>query len=592
MAKFVIECPNENCGKYIQVSNSIFSRRRNKCSCGREINIKTDRMMSRECACCGNTVVFDAKKRDKAKCPVCKNLINTTQELGRVEEFSCAQCGVRLRADKSAARFTCPVCDFDNDVQAQLTKERAVRDGVVSHIKYEGDNQTFIWKHPIEDFNMGSQVTVHETQEAIFFRDGRALDTLGPGRHTLETQSIPIMNKLYQLPTHPQQAFHAEVYFVNMVTHMGIKWGTPERISVKVPDYGFYVQVGAGGEFSLRVLDSRRLLLKLVGTAKELTTAHLMSDQEAAGYFRALIISEVKTLLPQIIRQEKIDLLEADRLYKPLSEGLRLSINRSLAEYGLEMPEFYVTRLVTPEPGEDPNFDLFRQQYADRALKVRQAQIETEVLEAERNRRRLEAQTEAEMKILAAQAEAEAKRQQILVEAEEMRVKGYTYQQETGRMVGLSASENMGSLGGGLGEIAGLGVALGAMGTIADTTREAVGGMTLPGTQPTVQGNWKCSCGVENTGKFCMECGAPKPQENKTWKCSCGVENTGKFCMECGAPKPQENKTWKCSCGVENIGKFCMECGAPKPDAGWNCTCGKTGIIGKFCPECGKAKEV
>ena len=55
-------------------------------------------------------------------------------------------------------------------------------------IKYEGDNSTFIWKHPIEDFNYGSQLIVHESQEAIFFRDGHALDLFGPGRYTLETQ--------------------------------------------------------------------------------------------------------------------------------------------------------------------------------------------------------------------------------------------------------------------------------------------------------------------------------------------------------------------------------------------------------------------
>ncbi|MBO5104769.1 MAG: SPFH domain-containing protein, partial [Ruminococcus sp.] len=104
---------------------------------------------------------------------------------------------------------------------------------------------------------------------------------------------------------------------------------------------------------------------------------------------------------------------------------------------------------------------------------------------------------------------------------------------------------------------------------------------------------WKCSCGTDNTGKFCANCGKPKPTASGTWKCSCGAENTGKFCAECGKQKPAVSGTWKCSCGAENTGKFCAECGKPKPSAkiyrcdkcGWE----SSGIANmpKFCPDCG-----
>jgi membrane protease subunit (stomatin/prohibitin family) len=77
--------------------------------------------------------------------------------------------------------------------------------------------------------------------------------------------------------------------------------------------------------------------------------------------------------------------------------------------------------------------------------------------------------------------------------------------------------------------------------------------------QPT--NGWKCSCGATNTGKFCAECGKPKPVENN-WTCSCGTVNTGKFCAECGKPKPAGE--WTCSCGAKNKGKFCSECGKPQ----------------------------
>lgn len=75
-------------------------------------------------------------------------------------------------------------------------------------------------------------------------------------------------------------------------------------------------------------------------------------------------------------------------------------------------------------------------------------------------------------------------------------------------------------------------------------------------------GTWKCECGAENTGKFCAQCGKPKPQAG-VWTCSCGTQNTGKFCAECGKPRPQEE--WTCECGTVNKGKFCAECGRPRP---------------------------
>ena len=191
MSKFVIECPK--CHRYAEASGGLFgtglfAKRTVKCSCGETINIQTEKLSSRKCPHCGNDVVFDQSKGDKAKCPVCHEPINTMAEQDKTVEFSCGQCGIRLRAAKGADKFTCPVCDHVNDVAERAAQEKIKHDGLASIIKYEGDNSTFIWKHPIEDFNYGSQLIVHESQEAVFFRDGMALDLFGPGRYTLETQ--------------------------------------------------------------------------------------------------------------------------------------------------------------------------------------------------------------------------------------------------------------------------------------------------------------------------------------------------------------------------------------------------------------------
>ncbi len=78
-------------------------------------------------------------------------------------------------------------------------------------------------------------------------------------------------------------------------------------------------------------------------------------------------------------------------------------------------------------------------------------------------------------------------------------------------------------------------------------------------------GAWTCSCGTSNTGKFCGNCGSPKPVPPESWTCSCGQSNTGKFCGCCGKPKPQADAGWTCQCGQVNLGAFCSNCGTPRP---------------------------
>ena len=116
---------------------------------------------------------------------------------------------------------------------------------IIDVIKYEGNNDTFVWKHPEEDFNTLSQLIVHESQEAVLFLNGQALDLFGPGRHTLHTQNIPLLSKLINLPMSGESPFHCEVYFVNKAEKMAIKWGmgNVNYLDPTHNDYAF--QIGA-----------------------------------------------------------------------------------------------------------------------------------------------------------------------------------------------------------------------------------------------------------------------------------------------------------------------------------------------------------
>lgn len=592
MSKFVIECPH--CGKFAQAKTGFFARKRIDCACGYTIDVRTDKLAGRECPHCGNMVVFDQSKGEKALCPVCHEPINTMAEQSKTKEFSCAQCGIRLRTSRSAETYTCPVCDCVNNVAERLASEQIKRDGLASIIKYEGDNETLVWKHPIEDFNMGSQLIVHESQEAIFFRDGQALDLFGAGRYALETQQLPLLEKIYQLPTDTGGTFHSEVYYINLATQMGIKWGTDSKVRLFDPASGLHIEIGASGEFNIRVADSRRLLLKVVGTTGSLGQAELLGGGNAKGVFRALVMTQVKSYLAQAIRDSGINILEIDAHLLTLSQALRERINEGLADYGLTMPEFFVSRIVTPD--DDPNFKRMREQYAEQYLLVRQEQIRKSEAEAAAERKAVEAQTAARMKIIGAQgeaeslkiqkaAEAEAYRMQAAAEAEEMRMKGYTYQQETSRQVGLEAMKNGigGGEGGGvlsgIGDLAGLGIGLGAMGSVIGMTKDAVGPLFTAAGQARQDISSNAS-----------------PVPASSWDCACGQKGiTSKFCPECGSPRPVPviADTWDCSCGQKGLtGKFCPECGArrPLPEV-WDCSCGQKGLTGKFCPECGKRRE-
>ena len=400
-----------------------------------------------------------------------------------------------------------------------------------------------------------------------------------------------MLEKIYKLPTDTEGTFHSEVYYINLATVMGIKWGTDSKVRMFDPSSGMHVELGACGEFNIRVINSRKLLAKLVGTGGVLKQEQLIGMGDGKGYFRGMIMTQVKSYLAQAIKSANISILEIDERLMDLSSELRERLNGFLADYGLEMPEFFVTRVMTPD--DDPNFRRMKEQYAQQFLLVRQEQIRKQEAEAAAARKEVEAATAARMKIISAQgdaealrakaqAEADAYRMQAEAEALEMKMKGYTYQQETARQVGMEAMKNgiSGGVGAGaLGDLAGLGISLGAMGSVIGMTKDAL--------HPAAE-----------TAKDLGQMVGASIADNAGWDCDCGQKgNKGNFCMNCGARKPQPqapSDTWDCECGAKgNTGKFCPNCGAKRLEinTGWDCTCGQKNNTGKFCANCGKKRE-
>lgn len=312
-------------------------------------------------------------------------------------------------------------------------------------IKYEGDNTTFIWKHPCEDFNSLTQLIVHESQEAVFMMNGQALDLFGPGRYTLETQNIPMIGKALNRATDGKTSFHCEVYFLNKTEQMAIKWGTDNKVQFMEPTYNFPISIGASGEMSLRAEDSRKLLLKLVGTE------NLLSQENLTRYFRAFLMTKVKSYLAQVIREQKISIFEIDERLSDLSAALIKLLKIDFLDYGVALERFFVTTIVKPDG--DASYEKFKslhfRQYADIAeAKLRQ---QTAVIDAE---------TEAQKTVIASQAMATKRAQE-----------GYTYQQERGFDVAQDVAQNEA-----VGEFTNMGVGFGTMAGVGGAVGGIVGG--------------------------------------------------------------------------------------------------------------------
>ena len=382
-------------------------------------------------------------------------------------------------------------------------------------IKYEGDNSTFIWKHPCEDFNSLTQLIVHESQEAVFMMNGQVLDIFGAGRYTLETQNIPKLGKLLNRTTDDKTPFHCEVYYINKTEQMAIKWGTDSKVQYIEPTYGFPISIGASGEMALRAEDSKKLLLKLVGTENYLGQAKLVS------FFRSFLMTRVKTYIAQVIKANAINIFEIDENLTAFSENIKKLLVNDFADYGVSLEQFFVTTIVKPD-GES-QYEKFKslhfRQYADIAEAKLRQQVSV-----------IDAQTEAQKTIIDSQAQATKRRQE-----------GYTYQQERGFDVASEVARNeavgqMTNLGVGLGTMAGVGGVVG--GVVGNAVGDALNNATQTKTETGEAFCDNCGAKLVPGSAFCDECGTAVPKANDICaNCGYKFERPGKFCPKCGTKR-------------------------------------------------------
>jgi len=188
------------------------------------------------------------------------------------------------------------------------------------------------------DFRIGSQVIVRESQTAMFFRSGRALDSFGPGMHTITTANIPLLVDLIGKVFSGETPFKAEVYFVSLREFIDLKWGTPTPITIMDPVLRM-ARVQARGSYAVQISDPQLFVNSIVGTQG------IYRTQDIEGFFRSMILTKLTDLIGEMGKS----VIELAGMAEELTMGVRAKADEEFAARGVTLTSVYVEYLGPTE---------------------------------------------------------------------------------------------------------------------------------------------------------------------------------------------------------------------------------------------------
>ncbi len=411
----------------------------------------------------------------------------------------------------------------------------------------QGDKTIYAWKFrernraSNDGLNLSTytQLIVQESQEAILFSKGQIIGKFGPGKHTLNTENLPLLRRLYGLPFGGKNPFTAEVWFVNKLQPYNIEWEI-DRMDIHDVDYNTGIPLVANGLYGLKISDAERFLIKIVGARDEFDEIDLTEQ------FKGEFVTKTKSTLMQFMIQNKIGIKQISAHLDSISDHLRTIMLPFWENIGFELTKFYITSI------------------------------------------QVDSSTEVGQRV-----------QDAISRQSTQNIVGATYQQTQAFEIAKDAVNGMSNGSGGL---LGAVVAANMMGGVGGaggimqpqynqpTFNSNNGGMQGGNQQtPTLPREVYCSnCAKKFASnlKFCPFCGdeyCPCP------KCGTDNDKSAKRCVSCGQTLMIEQSLCpNCNSSVPAGSGFCGNCG--KPLAENKCTrCGAqlTPSI-KFCPKCGQ----
>ena len=215
---------------------------------------------------------------------------------------------------------------------------------LLHRIKFDSPSDTvLVWKFPSEEIRLGSQLIVNQSQEAVFVRGGEALDTFGPGTHTLSTGNLPLLTKLIELPFGGDTPFPAEVWFINKTVKRDLRWGTTSPVPLMEPEFNYPISVRAYGRFGVRVRDSGRFVLEIVGTLRA------ADSDKVTEYFIGEIHQKFSAVLANFITKQNISIFKINAFLNELSSATLDAIAPEFARFGVEVINYNVERVSIPD---------------------------------------------------------------------------------------------------------------------------------------------------------------------------------------------------------------------------------------------------
>lgn len=374
---------------------------------------------------------------------------------------------------------------------------------IIDVIKFNGiqNRDWLIYRYPGDNFSTGTQLIVNEGQVAVFVKGGRALDYFSPGTYPLNTNNIPILKSFINIPFGGRTPFTAEVFFINTTAKLDILWGTTDPISLIDPKYTVRLRVRAFGQFAMKIIDYRVFLTELIGAVGD---GQVVKYDIVTRYFRGVIAAKIKTIIADIIINQRISVLEITPRLEDISNEAMRRISGEFHRFGIDIINFYISSVNFPDEdfavinrilGEKAAFDII----GDNRYNIKRS---FDVMET---------------------------------------------------AAGNEGGGSIASAGIGLGLGAGAGIAVG-------NTFAAAAGSVVNTPPKTISCN-KCGTANPEGTKFCPNCGEKVSIiKIECFSCKSPVDDSAKFCPNCGSSMQKKACP---NCNVESSPgvKFCPECG-------------------------------